>query len=67
MLVNQRNHARTVFATRQDGVMTVAVNEFHGIYFEEYDGSDMYDDLPALIAVSDDDECGSVTEIMNNE
>ena len=45
---------RTLFATMEDGAMTVQVDEFHGIHFEELltDGDD---DLPSLVAISSEE------------
>ena len=55
-LINQRNHQRIMFACKRDGVMTVIVDEFHGIHFEARDEEDVDDsDLPDLIAISDDE------------
>ena len=50
----------TVFAERIHGVMTVVVDNFHGIVFEERD--DQYDDqdetssMPDLVAVTDESD-----------
>ena len=50
----------TVFAERIRGVMTVVVDNFHGIVFEEQD--DQYDDqdetssMPDLVAVTDESD-----------
>ena len=54
-LINRRNQQRTMFACRRDGVMTVMVDEFHGIHFKYRDDDTDYSDLPDLIAVSDDE------------
>jgi hypothetical protein len=56
---------RTLFATMEDGAMTVQVDEFHGIHFEEL-LTDVDDDLPPLVAISsedcDDDDDRLLTE-----
>ena len=51
ILINANTHVRTLFATRNNGIMTVCVDDFHGILFEEQD-----DDLPDLVPVSSDDD-----------
>jgi hypothetical protein len=47
-----------VFAERIDGIMTVRVNEFHGILFEGFVNQDIDDapDLPDLVEVNEHDE-----------
>jgi len=55
-LINRLSQRRTLFASRRDGVMTVMVDEFHGIHFQAQDDEDIdYSDLPELIAISDDE------------
>ena len=39
----------TVFAERIHGVMTVVVDQFHGIVFEEHDDQDDTSSLPDLV------------------
>jgi len=53
ILININTHMRTLFAMRENGIMTVCVDEFHGILFEEQDYGD---DLPDLVPVSSDDD-----------
>ena len=53
VLINQQDRTHTVLATRVDDVMTVVMDEFHGIYFE--DNHVDYTDMPDLIAISADE------------
>jgi hypothetical protein len=45
---------RTLFATMEEGTMTVQVDEFHGIHFEEL-LTDVDDDLPPLVGISSEE------------
>jgi hypothetical protein len=53
----------TVFAERIQGVMTVVVDNFHGIVFEAHDDQDDTSSMPDLVDEQSDESDEDIEEI----